>query len=308
MKIKTTILSLLFTLNAMANITLPWDSLFASYGLSRKVAMMPLCISKDLNLKYNDGQMVGIWGLTTPVARKYGLRIDAQMDERYDVRLSTEVAAKYMKDLVKYYDNEEVAILAYLNGAPLLAYVANMYDIDLKSVGEEDMTLLYEILPKNTICDSTNFNSDFFLDSIYNRTGYKKYEFKHPIRKETLQDSINLQLGIINAKILQSAHWINEIFVPETLDIDEKLNRVYENEIAVYKEELIAIAEANATQERVRAAAIKQANAVKVYVVKSGDTLGHIAKRYKVTVAQLKQWNGLKSDFLRIGQKLKIKN
>ncbi|PLS01410.1 C40 family peptidase [Neobacillus cucumis] len=43
-----------------------------------------------------------------------------------------------------------------------------------------------------------------------------------------------------------------------------------------------------------------------VYTVKSGDTLSSIAKKYKTTVAQLKAWNGLKSDFLKIGQKLKI--
>lgn len=43
------------------------------------------------------------------------------------------------------------------------------------------------------------------------------------------------------------------------------------------------------------------------YVVKSGDTLGGIAKKYHVTVADLKRWNNLKSDFIRENQKLKIK-
>ena len=43
------------------------------------------------------------------------------------------------------------------------------------------------------------------------------------------------------------------------------------------------------------------------YVVKKGDTLSKIAKKQKVTVANLKKWNNLKSDFIREGQKLKIK-
>lgn len=43
------------------------------------------------------------------------------------------------------------------------------------------------------------------------------------------------------------------------------------------------------------------------YVVKSGDTLGGIAKKHHVTVADLKKWNNLKSDFIRENQKLKIK-
>jgi peptidoglycan DL-endopeptidase LytE len=43
-----------------------------------------------------------------------------------------------------------------------------------------------------------------------------------------------------------------------------------------------------------------------VYTVKSGDSLSLIAKKYKTTVAQLKSWNGLKSDMLKIGQQLKV--
>ena len=44
-----------------------------------------------------------------------------------------------------------------------------------------------------------------------------------------------------------------------------------------------------------------------VYVVKKGDTLGHIARKYHVTVSQIMRWNKLKSAHkLRIGQRLRI--
>ncbi|MCM3729975.1 LysM peptidoglycan-binding domain-containing protein [Neobacillus cucumis] len=43
-----------------------------------------------------------------------------------------------------------------------------------------------------------------------------------------------------------------------------------------------------------------------VYTVKSGDTLSSIAKKYGITVTQLKSWNDLKSDKLKIGQQLKV--
>jgi LysM repeat protein len=48
-------------------------------------------------------------------------------------------------------------------------------------------------------------------------------------------------------------------------------------------------------------------NAQKVHVVKSGETLSHIARKYNVTVKQIKTWNNLKSDNIQIGQKIIIK-
>lgn len=45
----------------------------------------------------------------------------------------------------------------------------------------------------------------------------------------------------------------------------------------------------------------------KTHVVKSGDTLSQIARKYGVTVKQIKTWNNLKSDNIQIGQKLIIK-
>ena len=46
--------------------------------------------------------------------------------------------------------------------------------------------------------------------------------------------------------------------------------------------------------------------ATKEYVVKNGDTLGSIAYGNGITIRQLKELNGLSSDSLKIGQKLKI--
>ena len=46
----------------------------------------------------------------------------------------------------------------------------------------------------------------------------------------------------------------------------------------------------------------------KIYIVKKGDTLSQIASKHHVTIAQIKRANGLRSDSIQIGQKLKIPN
>jgi len=51
----------------------------------------------------------------------------------------------------------------------------------------------------------------------------------------------------------------------------------------------------------------KPADSASTHTVVKGDTLYSIAKKYKVSVDNVKKWNGLKSDSLDIGQKLKVK-
>ena len=52
---------------------------------------------------------------------------------------------------------------------------------------------------------------------------------------------------------------------------------------------------------------VQAANVDKItYTIRSGDTLGGIAARYKVKVSDLKRWNGLSGDFIREGRKLVI--
>ncbi len=43
-----------------------------------------------------------------------------------------------------------------------------------------------------------------------------------------------------------------------------------------------------------------------VYVVQNGDYLAKISKKYNVTIQSIKQLNGLKSDLIRVGQRLKL--
>ena len=42
------------------------------------------------------------------------------------------------------------------------------------------------------------------------------------------------------------------------------------------------------------------------HVVKSGDTLSDIAQRYQVSLSSLRGYNSLKTDILKVGDKIRI--
>ena len=46
---------------------------------------------------------------------------------------------------------------------------------------------------------------------------------------------------------------------------------------------------------------------VRIHTVKKGETLSSISRKYGCTVSELKKWNGLKGNTVKVGQKLKIK-
>ena len=43
-----------------------------------------------------------------------------------------------------------------------------------------------------------------------------------------------------------------------------------------------------------------------IYKVRSGDVLGLIAQRYRVRISDIKKWNKLRSNVIRVGQRLDI--
>ena len=51
----------------------------------------------------------------------------------------------------------------------------------------------------------------------------------------------------------------------------------------------------------------KSSGSTKTHVVKKGETLSSIANKYKCSVANIRSWNGIKGNTIKVGQKLKIK-
>lgn len=59
----------------------------------------------------------GLWQLMPPTARAYGLRVDKEIDERFDVEKSTRAAARYIKKQLSAFDGDILwAIAAYNAG------------------------------------------------------------------------------------------------------------------------------------------------------------------------------------------------
>ena len=88
----------------------------------------------------------------------------------------------------------------------------------------------------------------------------------------------------------------------------DMIHRFIESGDSVYEHRLSELSTRRAVVEVQTHTAAKASTAGRKTVrVKKGDTLGSIAKRNHTTVAKLKRLNGLRSDALRIDQKLRVR-
>ncbi|MCH7517478.1 MAG: LysM peptidoglycan-binding domain-containing protein [Candidatus Dadabacteria bacterium] len=77
------------------------------------------------------------------------------------------------------------------------------------------------------------------------------------------------------------------------------------NKVVVSKDEIVG---PSIDEKRITSSENIQQKTPDIYTVKNGDTLGHIAEKHNVSVANLRKANGLKNDKLKIGQVLTIAN
>lgn len=83
------------------------------HGLPKELALLPVVESAFNNFAVSRSGAAGLWQFIPSTARRYGLRVDEVVDERFDVVKATDAAMRYLKDLYNMFGSWELALAAY---------------------------------------------------------------------------------------------------------------------------------------------------------------------------------------------------
>ncbi|MCW5979547.1 MAG: transglycosylase SLT domain-containing protein [Bryobacteraceae bacterium] len=76
------------------------QDIFRGQNLPPDLAYMVLIESNFVSRRVSSQGAAGLWQFTPETARSYGLRVNRNVDERYDLRKSTHAAGKFLRDLI----------------------------------------------------------------------------------------------------------------------------------------------------------------------------------------------------------------
>lgn len=91
------------------------------HGLPEELALLPVIESAFNNFAVSRSGAAGLWQFIPSTARRYGLRVDQFVDERFDVLKATDAAMRYLKDLYNMFGNWELALASYNCGENCVA-------------------------------------------------------------------------------------------------------------------------------------------------------------------------------------------
>lgn len=252
----------------------------------------------------------GLWQFMYGTGKVYKLKVTSLVDDRFDPIKSTEAACQHMQDLYNMYGDWFLVLAAYNSGA------GNVNKAIRRAGGVKDYWAIWPFLPKETrgyvpafiaVCYVMEYSSEHNLYPI--DPGLILLGTDTVTVNDYLAfDQLNEMLGVPMEDIKFFNPQYTKDIIPATTNNPYilRLPEKYALDFVEKEKELYNFkTKAGLDKEKI-AEEVKKVSDRSVHIVKSGENLGIIARRYRVSVSQIKKWNNLKNDIIRPNQKLTI--
>ena len=253
----------------------------------------------------------GLWQFMYGTGKVYGLKVSSYVDDRFDPYKATIAACEHLGDLYDIYGNWALALAAYNSGA------GNVNKAIRRSGGLKNFWALHNYLPRETRSYVPAFIAASYVLTYANEhkiypvdPGILYYEVdtvtvRNPLSFEQISEMLNIPMDEVAFLNPSFKHR----FIPATPENPYKvrLRKKYvgafiNNETALYAYKTRNVS----AQDSLMAMAFSNFREADLYTVKSGESLTSIAKKFHMTVAEIKALNGLRKNYVKPKQKILV--
>jgi membrane-bound lytic murein transglycosylase D len=294
------------------------EDVFDSYGLPAEFKYLAVIESAlNPNAVNRRSGAAGMWQFMYSTGRMYGLTINSIVDERKDPVKATHAAARYIKDLYEIYKDWVLVIAAYDCGP------GNVNKAIKRSGNKKDYWDLYYRLPRETRGYIPQYIAAVYAVNYYAEHNLQPLPLNIPVATDTIMvnkdihlaqisEVMNIPLGELQALnpqyrtgLVPGSSKPQSLTLPmnhlgDFIDLTDTI-RQYKSDVYLRKSTLIA----DPTRSSYITTNIKGKTKL-IYTVKDGDNIGFISEWYKVGLSDLRNWNNIYRNNIRVGQKLVV--
>jgi len=262
----------------------------------------------------------GLWQFMYGTGRQMGLEITSFVDERRDPAKSTEAAVRYLNQLYNTYDDWFLAIAAY-NCGP-----GNVNRAIRRAGGKRNYWEIYYLLPRETRGYVPAFIAAAYVMNYYREHNLQPLFPEIPLQTDTVFVHDYLHFNQLEAKLgieKEQLRTLNPMYrrdvipakpdkpYPLTLpnptimsfiDLD---TLVFAHERETFFPDNTLVNPTTSTSTYFTPSDV-EGKARIIYTVKSGDNVGFISSWFGVRASDLRYWNNINRNLIRVGQKLSI--
>ena len=278
------------------------EEVFRKRGLPLELTRLPFVESLFQWHARSSAAAGGIWQFVPSTARFYKLKMDLELDERFDPLLATDAAARHLEDNYRSLRTWPLAITAYNHGAGGMRRA-------VRKLGTRDMgEIATRYRSRSFGFASRNFYSEFIAAArIYeNRAHYfpgveprpalaaDELSPGHYVPIRELAQGAGTELSELKAlnPALTQAVWAGHVYLPRGYPL-----RVPAGRGAAFQTAYQALPDRRKSSHQVGY----------YYRVRNGDTLSRIAEKFGTSTSSLQRANKLRSAHrIRVGQRLLI--
>ncbi len=288
------------------------DSILTKTGVPSELFFLGLIESGYSLRAYSRAHAVGPWQFMKGTAKPYRLTVSSRIDERRSLHKSTQAAALYLKDLYNIFGDWALAVMAYNSGeyrilrAIRKGNTRNFTELFKKHLLPQE-TIDY--LPKMAAAREVYQNMEKYFPEVVEqveKASEDDFSTIHEWERVEIKKSFSVprlakELGVtksylkkISPELRREAIYLGR---KETLELywPKKLSDSFQEKVA------------SLSSWKLKASSPRRSIASRSHHrVRRGENLNIIARKYKMTLAQLKRLNNLRKNRIYPGQKLKV--